>query len=162
MHNSGAQTFPGFIWITGMVYSRAPKILVDLKMLYLSLDLSRYKKTLDFRIGIRCRKLPIPVSTLRWKRQLLLLANIAENCNFFLNKYTFPAIRKKICTRMISALHLGLKVNKAVFACVCLEKGGFFDFSQLPLFRINCKYCRFRQYLLFLAIFAVFGNKHRI
>ena len=31
---------------------------------------------------------------------------------------------------------LGLEVNKAVFACVCLEKGGFLDFSHLSLYRI--------------------------
>ena len=37
---------------------------------------------------------------------------------------------------LCSPLFLGLEVNKAVFACVCLEKGGFLDFFQLLSYRI--------------------------
>ena len=44
-------------------------------------------------------------------------------------KYTFPTIRKNMrAHNLCSPPFLGQEVIKAVFACVCLEKGGFLDF----------------------------------
>ena len=55
--------------------------------------------------------------------------------HFFCNART-PDLFRPFCTPLIFVW----KVNKAVFACVCLDKGSFLDFSQLLSYRIfwNC------------------------
>ena len=67
--------------------SRAPKMLVDLKMQYLSLNFSRYKNTWFFG-GIRYRKLPIP-----YLHNLISISKELQSglCNFlqFLMHYFF-------------------------------------------------------------------------
>ena len=54
-----------------------------------------------------------------------------------INNTPFPQFEQNMhVLNLCSPSFLGGEVNKAVFACVCLEKGGFLEFFQLLSYRI--------------------------
>ena len=67
---------------------------------------------------------------------LFKVTHLNMEWDFLFDNTPFPQFEENMhAHNLCSPSFLGPEVNKAVFAYVCLEKGGYLDFSQLLSYR---------------------------